>query len=63
MAAQAGQSASFLSAFLPPRAPRFAARIHGEPWDAAAPAALPGDHAHQRGGHRLDFTPPAAVIR
>lgn len=40
-----------------PGAPRFAARIHGEPWDAAAPAALPEIMPTRGGGHRLDFTP------
>ena len=40
-----------------PGAPRFAARIHGEPWDAAAPAVLPEIMPTRGGGHRLDFTP------
>lgn len=40
-----------------PGAPRFAARIHGEPWDAAAPAALPEIMPTRSVGYRLDFTP------
>jgi len=40
-----------------PGAPRFAARIHGDPWDATAPAALPEIMPTRGGGYRLDFTP------
>ena len=40
-----------------PGAERFAERIHGEPWDAAAPLSLP-EHQPSRGGSTvLDFTP------
>ncbi len=40
-----------------PGAPRFSARIHGEPWNAAAPVSLP-EHSPSRGARtRLDFTP------